>query len=274
VKILFISFADGSKDYLEANNRILRQASESSWFDTSIVFNHAELLKISKKYLSMQYQLPQLINYPRYFLASKAFLVESAMAGTLGKYDCVLYADAGCEILANKISEKTFQKMSEVAMDTGGYAQQLEAKEWQYSKKEFLDGVGATNKERESGQIQATFQIWRQDQLGLDVSRNWVDWTDPSLNYWQNPTSSDIQPPGFVQHRRDQSLLSILWKRSRFSTEPVSRSYSGYTDLFRSSNSPIHTLRNRTGKEIIPNAYRNNHLIKMRHLGNLLKTTY
>jgi hypothetical protein len=273
-KILFLTFADGSPEFLAAGKRILGQANGTPWFDSALNFDDSKLARVSSTYLELKPRLNQLIPYPLYFRAAKTFLVQSALEGNFGKYDCILYADAGCEFLHNKKSEEKFYGMVAKAMDSGGFAEQLEAKEWQYSKASFLEQINATESEKNSGQVQATFHFWRQDRKSLQLANEWVEWTRPELNYWQNPASDEFTFSGFVSHRHDQSLLSILWKRYQFSTSPVGRSYSGHTDLFRSVGKPIHTLRNRTGIQTLPDIYQNDWISNLNFFERLLKSRF
>jgi hypothetical protein len=146
--------------------------------------------------------------------------------------------------------------MAELAMETGGYAEQLEAEEYKYSKKHFLNSVHATDSEKNAGQIQATFSIFKVGHEQIQFAQNWISWSDPALNYWQHPDSNADEVDNFIEHRNDQSLFSILWKRESFSKNPVSRNYSGFrSDIFRGASEPLHTIRNRSGQSQIPKSY-------------------
>ena len=254
MKKLFVTFGDGSYNFKQAVKRIVSQAEASNYFDKCVGLNCAEFEELSPTFKEAQKNLAQIAKSPYFFRAGKTYLIHEALQGVFGDYDVIVYADPGCEIISNRTSLNNLDKMIEKAVFHHGFAEQLDAPEWKYSKKYFLDSVNATNEEKLTGQIQATFSIFHNCPESREFSQEWVRWTESKLNYWQDPIN-EIQEEGFIAHRNDQSLFSILWKRSNFSVGPVSRNFRKYFDFFQSASIPIHTLRNRSGKSVIPRIY-------------------
>jgi hypothetical protein len=254
-KTLFISFGDGTEGFSSALRRIKLQAGKTTKFTNLITLNNKDLTEIYSPYRHFQKNLSKLDQRPKFFRASKTFLISAALEGKFGEYDAVLYADPGCEIISNYRSNSKLTELIEQALHTGGYAEQLEALEISYSKKSFLSSVNATEEEKFSGQVQATFSIWKFGRSQLDLAREWMDWSNPELDFWQHPHDNLNEDKLYIDHRNDQSLFSILWKRSNYSKGKVSRNFNGMRDLLRSAGEPIHTLRNRTGETTIPGYY-------------------
>ena len=254
-KTLFVSFGDGTNGLISALSRIKSQAEKTGKFSKSVTLTNKELLEIYEPYKDFQEKLLKLDEYPKYFRASKTFLINAALEGKFGKYDAILYADPGCEIIRNHVSNSKLTELLNLAIQTGGYAEQLRAPEISYSKKSFLSGVDASDAEKLSGQIQATFSVWKFGRSQLDLAQEWMEWTNPELDYWQHPHDNLSEEETYIDHRNDQSLFSILWKRTNFSIGEVSRNFNGIRDLLRSAGEPIHTLRNRTGETKIPSFY-------------------
>ena len=254
MKKLFVTFGDGSENFTLAVKRIVDQAKKANFFDKCVGVNAQEFKKISPLFEESFEDLQKIAEFPYYYRAGKTYLIHEALHGLFGDFDVIIYADPGCELISNKTALKKLDQMVTRSVAGHAYAEQLQAPEWQYSKKYFLESVNATKEEKESGQIQATFSIFHNCHETKKFSREWINWSNSKLNYWQDPIEEE-QEEGFISHRNDQSLFSILWKRHKFSVGPNSRKYSGHLDLLRSAPVPIQTIRNRTGKVVIPNFY-------------------
>jgi hypothetical protein len=60
-------------------------------------------------------------------------------------------------------------------------------------------------------QIQASFSVWRRQPESIDFVREWLRWcTDPAAVLDEKVDPSIPDDPGFIEHRHDQSILTIL----------------------------------------------------------------
>lgn len=258
LKIAFVTFGDGSVDFKEAATRISLQAKSLGIFDEIFNFDSLSLKKTSPVFASFVGLLPELDSYPLYFRACKAFAIEAIINYRNDYYDVIVYADPGCEIVSNSVSRKVLRNMIKSALETNGLAERLVSSEIQYSKRFLLEYLSATDSEKKSGQIQATFSILVNNDLTRKLVASWCELSDPKLDLWQKPKNLNLESDNFIEHRYDQSIFSILWKRFNFGTVNVTRNYNTHLDILRGACQPIHTIRNRSGKFIIPRFYGNN----------------
>jgi hypothetical protein len=186
-------------------------------------------------------------------LGTKAWLIRSALHGVFGDFDLIFYADAGCELLKNYWTKKEILRLLVLANRHGGVAEQLAYPEKQYTKRSLLNYFDLSSAEVEIGQVQATWSIWKNSAQSRDMADKWVDLSNPYFNYWHNPMGLEKfeQSVDFIDHRRDQSIFSILWKKNQYYVKPPYWEYGGKFGSVRGCSIPIHATRNRTGNSKI-----------------------
>jgi hypothetical protein len=248
-RTLFITFADGNQEFREAGERLAIQASKMNIFTKSIYLNDAEFRIVDNEWRETALELERLSLLPYYYLGTKAWLVNAALEGRFGDFDLVFYADAGCEFLNNVITRKKIRELLNLAYANGGLAEQLNYPEEEYTKKGLVEFFDLTKAELSSGQIQATWSIWKNCNQSKILAKKWVELSSPYLNLWHNQDGLEKleQSSKFIDHRRDQSIFSILWKRSEYLSKPPYWEYGGRFGVVRGSSVPIHAIRNRNG---------------------------
>ena len=246
-KVLFVTFADGSPEFINAGERLSLQAKRFGLFSKVIVLNHSSLKLCSPDYSKLQ--MTKLDQRKRiYFCASKAWVIKEALTGTFGKFDLVMYADAGCELLSNFWTKRQLRRMFCKSILNGGLAEQTHLEERCWTKLELFDYLGTPDSHRLSGQIQATWSILHCNDSNLELAENWCALSNPELELFQ-PTiyDSKIQFSNFVEHRYDQSIFSLLWKKNELPTQKLRSEWSYKLGKLRRAGNPIQTIRNRTG---------------------------
>ena len=172
-------------------------------------------------------------------------MVRDALRGDFGDYDLVFYLDAGCELNINGVTTMRLRSKFRRAYRCGGLAEMLAEREKDRTKPELLSYLGMSETECRSRQVQATWSIWKVCKGNLDLAQEWIDLSAPSLGLWQNPPLEG----GHELHRRDQSIMSILWKREGLCTQEVECHFNMGTRVgrLRKAVIPILTIRNRGG---------------------------
>ena len=151
--------------------------------------------------------------------------------------DILMYADSGCEIggpRSKRIPQyfEAVKREKIIASDTG-----CVEKEW--CKRDLLIKMGADIPQiTESNQVQAGLQCI----LACDFTKAFINqWfelccTRENIN---DESSSEPNYVRFREHRHDQAIYSLLWKKARI---PRRLSMEGC----------IYIARNRTGKSVLP----------------------
>lgn len=252
-KILFVTFADGNLDYLKAGKRLEKQARSFGLFSEVISLDDKNFRSFDSDWKSTAESLDDLNLLPYYYLGTKAWLVRSALNGSFGEFDVIFYADAGCEMLKNFWTKREVKLLLRLANRYGGVAEQLAYPEKLYSKKNIIDYFQLSPQELEFGQIQATWSIWKNSKQSRDLANEWVNLSNPYFNYWHDPEGLEKseQSTEFIDHRRDQSIFSILWKKNNYYIKPPYWEYGGKFGRIRGCSVPVHATRNRTGKSNI-----------------------
>lgn len=266
--IIFVTYGSYG-NYVDAGSRLVRQANSLKVFTQSYLLTDTDLCSKSQTWREWSSNLEKQ-DYPnRYHQAGKAFLVQYIMKNICKENDVIMYADAGCEIVNNLWSRITMKRLIKKAVSYGGLAEQLDYPEENYTKSELLKHFGNKTEFSKSGQIQNTFFILRCDSQSEDIIDKWIEIINPSTGLWRDPVTRKNEKPCFVDHRRDQSIFSLLWKQSGL---PVKKPYWRFGVNFgswRGLTEPIHTSRNRSGISKLPN-FQN--LILAVFIGYLLNT--
>jgi hypothetical protein len=161
-------------------------------------------------------------------------------------YEGCVYLDVGCELYSSYISKKVLKMLLLLAKTREALIFSSGGTDLQYSKKHLIQELNASKNHIQSKQIAATWFIitptnsqslveeWMELCLRSESLLN-LDYVEPSLNF-----------DGFVSHRSDQSILSLISKRRGIKPVPH-LDYSGRNmrfHFFRKQFHPIWTSRN------------------------------
>lgn len=247
MKALFLTFGDGSTEFRAAAIRLAKQAKSIGVFSSVVSLNHESLLQVSPEYALAQSSIINLDTYPTFFRAAKAWVVQAGLLGKFGEFDLVCYADAGCEIVSNRISRLVLQKTMRKAFLRGGLAEQLPLSERSWTKKSTMDYFHPSEADALSGQVQSGLSYWRVESKNIELANRWCLLSDCELDLWQDPQNRSAEEEYFKEHRHDQSIFSLLWKQAGLPVVPVNSQWELRIPNIRSACIPIHTIRNRTG---------------------------
>ena len=249
MKTSAVIFADGSTEMRDAGNRLHGQIVALNIFDDVSLYDTAKLSYVSNRFESDFSKIKTLGPYPKYFWAVKPWLVLHQMFEAKQKFDVILYIDAGCEVTNNFASRLFLRKLLKKAYIGGGLAEETPYLESQFTKASLLNFFENSSLIESKGQIQATWFMLRNCSRSREFLNRWIELSDPSLNFWQDPSISETfeQTSIFQAHRHDQSIFSVLYKEFGLPTRKIFWEYQGKFGKLRGISIPIHGLRNRSG---------------------------
>jgi hypothetical protein len=163
-----------------------------------------------------------------------------------------VWIDAGCECFSNAITRIIFKRMISKAKNQGGWFYKLRTPEFMYTKADVLQQYGKAAKVLPEYQIQANFFILYGSE-GKKLAEFWKNLALRDIKNIDFSPSNNGEIENFVEHRNDQSLLSISVKELGFPISnfvPISNSKAKFFK-FRGYFNPVWVVRNRTGKSII-----------------------
>jgi hypothetical protein len=261
MKTLFVTYGSHS-NYLEAAIRLSEQVKQTKLFDKIIVLDDPKLIDLSPYWRKLNKRMQELDAPGRHRQAGKTFLMKYVFSDLCTEFDVVMYADPGCEIPNNLISKMRFKTLLRGAYNFGGIAEQLDYPEYMYTKRALLEFIGDRPDIRNTGQIQATWFILKNNSLNVNLIDKWLTLTDPTLGLWQDPSERErmSQSSGFIDHRRDQSIFSLLWKEFLLPIKAPYWEFGARVGAIRGLIEPIHTSRNKSGVSNLPKFHENTFL--------------
>lgn len=122
-----------------------------------------------------------------------------------------MYLDAGCTLNSNEASEARLRQYMELATETHGVFFQTQFPEQEWTKGEVLDFFSASPSARNSGQIMGGVMLLRNSDQVQSLVREWVRL---ALEGGQSLFSDNTRAsnPTLIEHRHDQSVLSVMIK--------------------------------------------------------------
>jgi len=257
LKILFLTFGDGTLGFSRAGERLVKQFSQMFPGHTAINANSKMLLRVLPEYWRAKQNFVK--QNPRGYgnWIWKPTLVNLAFLGKFGEFDLLVYLDAGCELnFASESAIFRFEEYSKMAIDLGGLAFAHKPgqfgvedfSEVRWAKPSLLNYLNPDPHILQSPQLQAgcIFLARRSSQLAFD-------WFEIS-NINESIYLRDETLVGQYVHRNDQSIFSILWKQSKFGIIEDETFFDFKNDP-DALNFPIWTARNSTSRRTLDNSF-------------------
>lgn len=207
MQVIFVSY--GNKRYRYSKKRIKQEALSCTWFDKIEIFSPKMLS------LDFRHQFSSILSEKRgggYWIWKLDVLEQAFSAGNDG--DIIVYCDAGCHI--NESGKKRFKEYIDILQGSehGMLSFQMGHIEQTYTTEECFQAleIQANSWIRTTGQICATILVAKRcDHTALILSEfhklpaaNLLIITD----YYNH-----AQDSFFIDHRHDQSILSVLRKK-------------------------------------------------------------
>jgi hypothetical protein len=231
----------------EAAQRVICDAKKFNLFDDFILTLTRDLPTsaptISRKYSDLL--SPEVKGFG--FFCWKPELV---FRGFDERVDGVVWVDAGCEINANRLSRMRLKYFMQIARRQGYFVYKLDTPENLFTKRSLFKNFPKTSTSDSSGQIQATW-LFLHGELGREIARIWLKTSLADISNLDLTNEGKLEAEGFVEHRFDQSVLSLTLKDLKCSPSNY-RPPAGVTRLsqIRGVTHPIWSSRNRSGASI------------------------
>ena len=244
-RIGLITFGDGSRNWVNARNRLMRQAIKSGYFHNVEGYS----LKDLTDYLTVEdVQFMDRNRREFGFCLFKPHSIQKHLSDN-PEIDLVVYLDAGSEINERKESKEVLYEYVEEVENSGYLGFQLDNLEKFWTKADLFKLLNTSSDDQNSGQIAGGHLLFTRE-FALYHCHTWLDVMRRD-NYHFLDNSPSIQPESnnFISHRYDQSISSLLLKKENSSSfrpasemEPTSESLMSQTSL-----GPFVALRNSSG---------------------------
>lgn len=241
----------GQENFRASAERLIRQASELYRFDLVLNLGTSQVLdlcpttaQIYEKFLNSK--------FPGFgFWAWKPEIVYEVASGKFGPIEQIVWVDSGCEIFSNDITRTVFRNRVISASRGYGWFHTLDTNDIEYSKRVVIEKFPNLKKESlGKPQIQANY-FHLNVLKSMELIEKWYTYSR-HVNLMNLDVRKD-EDVSFIEHRSDQSLLSLLTKDMSIYANAKNLP-SGRTNFskIRGMVHPIWIARNRTGNSILP----------------------
>jgi hypothetical protein len=204
MKVHLATYGDEKYKYLK--DKFIRSAEDSKFFDEIHSFSH---LDIDPVFYKNVYE-PLMNERGGGYWIWKPYVVKSVL-DQLKEGEVLFYCDAGSHINRNG-RNRFFDYLQMVSYsNTGSIDFGLSWREYQFTKQEVFDFFGSPLKIVQSGQLVGGILIFRKCAHSMMLVDKWYDL---ALHNSFLFTDEKIKPqhPGFIDHRHDQSIFSVIRK--------------------------------------------------------------
>jgi hypothetical protein len=259
VGIVFVTFAAGRTGWRQAGRRVVREAKSTNLFEESMCFNEEWLFNEDRDIYNLiaKYRSEGAFRGFGYWLWKPAIL-----KWTRDKYpnSNILYVDAGTHIDTSPSKISMLGNILEQYVDNG-LAWQLHHKEYLWTKQELIERMKPSISMILSGQIQSGFLYLPISKSSVELVNTWRQLALERNGFFFSDELDNDRNQNLIEHRHDQSVLSLLWKFLEFDVLP-DETYPENLGKF-----PIVATRNNTGLSAKSNK---KILFTIRHLNALL----
>lgn len=226
--ITLVTFGGGLKKYRNAARALANDACKCGFFKEVLLYSD---LLYPPKYLHKNVinRIPNWSNEDFEFIRNnkpgfgfwiwKPIIINSVLT-SMKEGDYAVYLDGGCEI--SPLGIERLHQYIDICNESGGLFFQLEHSEEQFTKNELFEYLKTPKEQRISPQIQATFFVIKSCQETRALVEKWLALSRvDSMRLLTNERSPLKQSHQFIDHRNDQSILSLTVKQSNFSVIPA-----------------------------------------------------
>ena len=251
-KWLLLTAGFGDSNMQGAALRVKAQAESLGFLDEVVAITNSELPDACPDVYSKYSQYLNSSHKGFGYFSWKVELVYGALHGRFGDFDGVIWVDAGCEIFNTPWTRQRMKRWLKSSEESGHFLYTLDTPEQDYTKAlAFLEFPNLNPSDR-SPHIQATWFMLH-GETGRKISEKWLEVAMKDISLLDLSLSPGGEVGTFVEHRFDQSLLSLICKSFRVNIRtylPCSGN-SGWKSQVRGILHPIWTARNRSPKSII-----------------------
>ncbi len=227
-KIKLVSFADGA--FKNRKDQFIKEAEAMGLFDEITVFDAAMLPALFKeKHMSFMHSNSRGYGY---WIWKPVVIYETLT--TVSVDDIVVYLDVGFTL--NSEGRERFLEYIDIVLDSQYKMLSFQNvhTEYKWTKMDLLKRLGVENRPSiiNTSQLGAGFIILGKTKSNMELIQEWQNLAVES-NYKYSDDSESALPnhPGFIEHRHDLSISSMLRKiRGTEVSHYEVQSYAGFFD--------------------------------------------
>lgn len=249
MKLHFITFGAGNQHYHDAVNRICYQAKQFNMFKN--IFGYTEKnLQDNKDFWTNHGQF--ILSNPRgygYWIWKCFIILDIMKRSEINDGDIITYVDSGCEL--NIRGRQRMIEYIKLAMEHDILAFQMEhLDEKKYSKMDLLEYAQVPREHRDSGQCVGGILFFKKTRKNIEILTEITKLLTMENYHFIDDTPSKLpNDPIFIDHRHDQSCISITLKKYGAFLLKDETYFSNWNDGL---SYPILAFRNRTGFSYLP----------------------
>ncbi len=250
---VFITAGLGSSEFQAAAERLAKQSKKLYKWKNQVTLTSENLEFFCPIVFSKYRKILNKQTKGYGYMCWKAEIVYRAMNNEFGPCDGVVWVDAGCEGNSNAISRYFLRRHLRKAQKYGAEVFSLQTPEMFFSKKDlFAEFLGLDNQDL-TPQFQTT-NFYLHGEVGKLIARRWFEIVIKSQRMIDEVPSLLGEPDGFVEHRHDQSVFSLVCKSINRYHEfwPLTAGSGSRKALIRGFCAPFWATRNRTGISSMP----------------------
>jgi len=161
----------------------------------------------------------------------------------------IAYFDAGCELNWNIFSSIRFKSYLSKCANEGAFAFQMKHLENRWTKRDLFEEISIEQLTNPTGQVSASV-VFRSPSEIDSLFEEWLQVaTAQHYKFLDDSPSFAENIPEFIEHRHDQSILSLLLKKYHV---PLSRDESHNPKFLPKFFTPIWAIRNDSGTKQLP----------------------
>lgn len=185
-------------NFKKSRQRLVKQAEETGWFDNIFEYTPESLAHYNKTFSGRG---------AGYWWWKSA--IQQDVINQIEENDILVYIDAGFYI--NKFAKKEFDNYLEIVNKNSGFlASHTSSVAKQWTKRDLFKLLDCDNPENtESEQIEAGLVFYRKNHLSVKFLKEFhqMSMIEHAIN---DDPSFNENYEGFVEHRHDQSIFSLL----------------------------------------------------------------
>ena len=251
MKINFLTFGAPTENYHNAADRISRQASKFDVFDKIIKFTETDLENDDEFWTKHKDFINSNSRGYGYWIW-KPYIIKKTLE-SMNDGDILLYADCGCEL--NHHGKRKLLEFIELTKHKYIIGINASSTDMNYTK---MDLIKHLKMEEDVGllgnpQMAATTLMMIKNELIMNLINEYYSICSNHYNLIDDTPSIENNFYGFVEHRHDQSVFSLLVKKYNLINYDLDPSYWGcgidskQLYLQCGMEYPIWTCRNKTG---------------------------
>jgi hypothetical protein len=251
MKIHLLLFAHG-KEFICAKDRVKKQAIESNFFDNIVDIDTTQPPDFLSNFIAKNHIFFEENDRGYGNWIWKPFLVNYVLENFLEDNDILIYIDSGCEI--SKFGKKIFKKYIKITDKSEALFFSTGKNEKEWTKRDLFDRLGISYDNHKGKQIQATFFFLKKTTNILSLTSSWLNLSLENNYHFINESNSALPNVfEFIEHRHDQSILSLLNHHKNYPTLKMNMCFEKefYHNNSYVLNYPIHAIRNKSNISVL-----------------------